>query len=723
MNFAYRIFLIMAFTLQIGLGGPVDTFAALGCNELRCSLKSQEVGTFQFTAAGALMDGDALAAEGTICTVADGGTAIFCGRLFINRSGSAATEGIAYELRDGWFDFTKNVFQQQWNRVQSYDEAGVPTLAAQYSSHCLLGVDLEQNPQVNGQVLGELLQWALMVGCYFQPGTLDASLVAPVPIDDVHDLPISECIKKMLRLSPDAVTWFDYTQDPPSFNVTRRAQCAVVDLPFVGEVKAQKIAARPDLQCGHILLRFEQPNKVDGEPATVIIVDDYPPGTSGLEWGAFVSTIELAGGNAAYQKNAVVTLPIPVDYSGAGDEDSAAIPFLEKCLPWTKQYDDSLVVTSISTTVDAGQVDSAGNALETDAALYPRLLVSGDVTADMGLLAARLTVTVGFTYTGSNGTVSQVLNVVGTNAVTRTYSRLSSYTQAEAAPSGLAEILYEAYSVLLYEGSYTSLANEAAPVRLGMVMNLTGGRGEWAAMNALVEGIDLNLDNGETTYHFGPGGRLTIQDLMEQLRAQRTRTVSSHIAERATGQPSAVTVNGPYAGCAQNNPQAPAAAPADGPFAVNDASGESSLAVAFNSYSYLFKSPSLSDTATIGGLDTSGLAVAVGDYIILEIDYNDDLTLDGDPSIYAASSWPADDGVSQYDVDSSGDQPYIDIWWVPVAKIVSVDDDTPGTYFQSTDGTAKGKIVQLLNTHLILTTWAVDGMAVNVPSAWTGVSS
>ena len=56
-------------------------------------------------------------------------------------------------------------------------------------------------------------------------------------------------------------------------------------------------------------------------------------------------------------------------------------------------------------------------------------------------------------------------------------------------------------------------------------------------MNALLQEIHDDLDDGRTTLTFGPPGHLTIQDLMEQLRPNRSRKESRHIKERQNGQP------------------------------------------------------------------------------------------------------------------------------------------------------------------------------------------
>jgi hypothetical protein len=92
-------------------------------------------------------------------------------------------------------------------------------------------------------------------------------------------------------------------------------------------------------------------------------------------------------------------------------------------------------------------------------------------------------------------------------------------------------------STLQYQGSYTVVGAEAGDSSLGVVLNLIGGRPEWESMNALLQEIEDDLDNGRTTLRFGAAGHLTLQDMMEQLHANRSRTISSHIKERQTGVP------------------------------------------------------------------------------------------------------------------------------------------------------------------------------------------
>ena len=72
---------------------------------------------------------------------------------------------------------------------------------------------------------------------------------------------------------------------------------------------------------------------------------------------------------------------------------------------------------------------------------------------------------------------------MGTNAETQTYSRLTSETAAEPVPEGLAQALYAAVSVLQYDGVLELTEQECSGLGApGLLLNLSGGRAEWATM-------------------------------------------------------------------------------------------------------------------------------------------------------------------------------------------------------------------------------------------------
>jgi hypothetical protein len=178
------------------------------------------------------------ASDGTF----SGGTTWFQGLVIQTpRAGAADAEGMAYRVAGPWWYLDNLTFQQAYQNIfLGYAVAGDPTTAIygpSNSSHLFLN----QAPVVNallkittGQQIIEALNWALKPFITaaatppFQIGNITPAV--DVPIDEVRDITCAEVIHKMLRWSPDAVTWFDYTTAPPTFNCVRRADMTSMNL-------------------------------------------------------------------------------------------------------------------------------------------------------------------------------------------------------------------------------------------------------------------------------------------------------------------------------------------------------------------------------------------------------------------------------------------------------------------------------------------------------------
>ena len=107
-------------------------------------------------------------------------------------------------------------------------------------------------------------------------------------------------------------------------------------------------------------------------------------------------------------------------------------------------------------------------------------------------------------------------------------------------PVGLAQFIYEAISVLQFEGNLTLQEEDASgSLMIGQLFNLTGSANtEWDTMAAMVQEISENLDAGETSVQFGPPKNLSADELVDLLRVNRARSISSSLGMRMTGSPS-----------------------------------------------------------------------------------------------------------------------------------------------------------------------------------------
>jgi hypothetical protein len=108
-----------------------------------------------------------------------------------------------------------------------------------------------------------------------------------------------------------------------------------------------------------------------------------------------------------------------------------------------------------------------------------------------------------------------------TNLSTGNFSALTYSLSAEPVPYGLAGYIYGIETIPQYQGKFTLMEQEisdACPI--GSALNLSGGRAEWAAMNACVQQVNYD-DSGRTEIVFGPAEHLDNADVVAMNRFNR----------------------------------------------------------------------------------------------------------------------------------------------------------------------------------------------------------
>jgi hypothetical protein len=237
----------------IAYNGDEKTLADWGLARLTRKLVSQGVDELMFQATGAATDGAPLFPHGATVTLwrnrmidragnCSGGMTWFQGLVIqVPRAGAPDGESMAYRVAGPWWYLDNLTFQQAYQNIfLGYAVANDPTTAIYgpaSSSHLFLNQAAVANALLKittGQQIIEALNWALLpfVNVHLTP-PFQIGAVTPtvdVPIDEVRDITCAEVIHKMLRWSPDAVTWFDYGTVPPTFYCKRRGELAVVGL-------------------------------------------------------------------------------------------------------------------------------------------------------------------------------------------------------------------------------------------------------------------------------------------------------------------------------------------------------------------------------------------------------------------------------------------------------------------------------------------------------------
>jgi hypothetical protein len=673
-----------------------------------------------FRAEGRPSDADPVFAMGSVIRLLQNGVTWFYGRVVSVPSRAAAkAEDQFYRVAGPWWYLENLVFQQTWQTTDGVDVALVPT----NKSRLILGQSPTGAKQMTGAALGEVLAYATARGVPITVGAITAGTDAPYA--EALDRSCAEVIRNLLRWTPDAIAAFDYTTAPfPTLSISRRAEAATISLPAYGApVSGLEITPRYDLQAPAVVLKFEQTNDIDNDTFTSLIVQAAPTSATGDEFGALVMTLDLAGARATYQKQPVTTAPIPVS-----DSSSGVIAWWKGKFPWLADFADSdlEVVTGTQAIVLENPAAYPG----VTAADVPNELLTGTIAAWMNVQAAPLLVSATLKYTGAatdaSGAVFDAANervvytkVRGTDAETATYSRLTSATDAEPVPMGLAQALYDAVSVLQYDGAIELTEAECSGVGApGVLLNLTGGRAEWATMAAQIQRVEEQLDVGLTKITVGPARHLGHGELTAWLRANRGRRISYRLSERTTGTASgnAAKVQGAEHTPRSDSffrPSAGGTASLPRPFEIADASDATGLRVTINANSFLQQSLTPTDTVAITGLGAA-IAVDVGAMIWLEIDFSD-------YAVTAAAIGSGDGGWSGFPAPFvyTGDAPdqtlttaYLLIGYIAAATsaldgkvIVGGPSDAPVT----------GKIIQCVTQDLLLQNVVFNGLPAVFP--------
>jgi hypothetical protein len=131
----------------------------------------------------------------------------------------------------------------------------------------------------------------------------------------------------------------------------------------------------------------------------------------------------------------------------------------------------------------------------------------------------------------------QPFNIELTNGITATYFTVASNQPGESyiiGNCGIAQSLWRALKVPQYEGDYVKVeVNFTNGISMANRLNLSGGRAEWATMNAQIIGIREDYGTHTTSVSIGPAKHLNAQQLSSLLNMWRNRQPWYNPAVRA----------------------------------------------------------------------------------------------------------------------------------------------------------------------------------------------
>jgi hypothetical protein len=701
-------------------GGVEKSAADWGVAELARVRVNQATDTVTFRAAGRGSDADPLFAFGSTVRLFKDGAPWFYGRVVqVPGRASGRAEDQLYRLAGPWWYLENLVFQQVWDLTNGV----VTTLSAATKSRIILGQAVDGTKVATGAAILEVLDYAIAQGAPFSIGTITPNALAPYA--ELLDEPCAAVLRHLLRWTPDAIAAFDYSAATvPVLSIVQRSSASSVTLPAYGApVTGLELTPRYDLQAPCVQIKYEQTNDIDGDTFTSLTLDTAPAGATGAEIGALVMTVNLAGARATYHSQAVTTAPIPS--SGA---TTSAVTWWQGKFPWLADFaaTDITVATGTQSTL----IDDSSDVAASD---LPNELLAGSISSWMNFLSAPLRVSATLQYTGAETTESTDVwgpdkqrvvytRVIGTNADSGTYKRLTSATDAEPVPAGLAAAIYAGTSVLQYDGTLELTEPECSGATApGQLLNLSGGRAEWASMAAQVQRVEELLESGVTRIAVGPAKHLGREDLQALLRVNRTRQQSYRRGERTSGTAkgdAAQVIGGeqqPRSDSLVRPSSSGSATAANFPFELIDLSDTAGLKVKVNANSFLLQSLTPNDLVAITGLD-SPLAISAGTFVWLEVDFaSDGATVTGALIGSGSTGWTGFPTPLAYTGDSP-DQ-VLSTAFVLIGYVVAASSTLDGTAISGGAGSSPttAKVVQCVTQHLLLRAGVFNGQAMIFP--------
>ena len=503
-------------------GETTKTFAAWGLKGLKRSEVSQAVGGVSFTQSGAAYDGTPLFDIDSVVTISKDGVKWHVGPvIMVPRSGGAKGEKLEYKIADPWW------YLEQLNYYQ-YIATGTGALATQTTRIAMFADN-------SGGGTLKLSVATVIITAFAQAQAAGGSLtvafegnfgISP-PIVDMRDPTCAEVIRAALRWVPDVTGGWDYSTPMPTLRLATRAGASVreIDLADAQTVNLISITARDDLRRDKVVLNFETTTTDDTDTYVTYQTDSAG---SGSPFRTIRATLPLSGPQIARQEQYLLTEQVEEDNSSWWQDRVAVL---------TDAVDREITEGEISPSDEDGNGDVLD--MEIVEGQVPGWLDDADnpITGTMvvsALASYKLVKEDGSTITYKDDPVSVTLNC--TSLGSGTYKQVTSYTDGELAPFGLAGALLAALSHLQYEGRIKIKQRECSFIcRPGDVLNLLNGVAAWATALMQVQKVDEDIDGGETLISFGPSQHLSPQDVVEMLRTLRGKLPVHNLDERNTG--------------------------------------------------------------------------------------------------------------------------------------------------------------------------------------------
>jgi hypothetical protein len=472
-------------------------------------------------------------------------------RLFYGRCIRPADDAPAganrqlYQFANAWWWLTQIIYEQTY-------KTGPSTTTT--SPFCNLFWDQATDAaRSNGAEITAIINWAIAAGAPLQLGTVDLA-TTPAP-DAVNSQTCAQTIQRAMNWTPDSVAWIDDATTPPTFHCRQRANLTAVTKAITHFEPPISLTPRHDLVPAYVRIAYHYGTDDGTAP---VAVDKYPVAADETQFPRLRLAVQLGFAGGAPPQNQWLK--------------TAAVNYTSSDWWLKARFADNPTIADLTIIGTPAIANESAHGKSFTTPMYEVIegAVPGWKIAEetAGEAIVVITATVSYNVKIDSATVLTVpsreisvrLRCTDLSQPTGYNYTKTSVPDSEAVPAGVAQSLFESAAALHQEGTlnHHGKATLDLDLQLGTVLNLTGGRAEWATGRLLPAQITCDPSRSLTTVAVGPPAHLGIGELIDLIRAARARNNPTMISLQTTGTTTTGAQNLPTGTAVRSHSDSPA---------------------------------------------------------------------------------------------------------------------------------------------------------------------
>ncbi len=281
---------------SIERAGTKKPLAAWGITGAQLTLRNLDTDELTFRVPRADLFADPIFAYGDTLILWEGDTRRFQGKVTrLPAIGSRRQESDRYVVSGPWEQLSRLVYQQP--RMIANDTFS--GFNSEDTTRVVLGQADDGSRIDTGAQIAAIIAYGVTAGVTLIAGTVPAFVRAP--LDECRDITCAEAIRRQMAFTPDAVSWFDYSEAVAFLNCQQRALLTVDEIDLADKDKVEEFALTPRNDLVPPGVVFIYINSVVHDDATFAVVTrDTVGAVAGV--GVVTATIDLMGAGTDHQE-------------------------------------------------------------------------------------------------------------------------------------------------------------------------------------------------------------------------------------------------------------------------------------------------------------------------------------------------------------------------------------------------------------------------------------